>query len=448
MNSRLIRKTLIILLAAITASFVLAACGQTDNQDAASSDSETVSETSGASQSENTSSAAPADFKDLSGGNYAAKTETPVITEHRTVADGRAVYAGTCEAGATVYAVKDEKIIVSSKSYYGNFLFEISVNENENPLEFSLYAKRDDKALSDPVQTRADYYTDDKGISDWVWVGSDFHLFFSSTYDNYMRRDTLNSRQLERAKSTIAERVQWLNDNLGAKPIYVLVPNPNEIYSEYMPDIGKRPDKESLHDQTAKLLAEAGAVVIDMKPILEQHKNDEFEIYHRTDSHWTEYAAYFAYRELFNYISKDFPASAPRPIEDFGYANESRQVGDLYTDLGMHVENLYETSVYSHLKFKTPVDIPKYKNEISTLIADEPTREHTFVNPDSEGKPNVIILRDSYSIMMFDYIAERCAETTLRAMWDFTFDKELFKSKDVDYVIYIICDMNLKNLYK
>jgi len=50
--------------------------------------------------------------------------------------------------------------------------------------------------------------------------------------------------------------------------------------------------------------------------------------------------------------------------------------------------------------------------------------------------------------MMFDYIAERCAETTLRAMWDFTFDRELFKRKNVDYVIYIVCDMNLKNLYK
>jgi len=279
-------------------------------------------------------------------------------------------------------------------------------------------------------------------------VGKDFHLFFSSTYDNYMRRDTLNDKKAESAKKLISERVQWLNDNLNAKPIYVLVPNPNEIYGEYMPEIGNQPNKQSLHDQTAKLLADAGAVVIDMKPILEQHKNDEFEIYHRTDSHWTEYASYYAYVELFNYISQEYPACKPRPIEDFGFANESRQVGDLYTDLGMDEAILHETSVYSHLKFDTPVNIPKYKSDVSTLIADEPTLEQTFVNSDREGKPNVIILRDSYSVMMFDYIAERCATTTMRAMWDFTFDKELFKSNDVDYVIYIICDMNLKNLYK
>jgi len=447
MKNRMMQKTLLILLAAITASFIFTACGQSDVGDQ-SAVSESASAASSAPQSGNTSSAAPASFHDLTGGSYDAKTEPPVITEYRTVDDGRAVYAGTCEEGATVYAVKDEKIIAASRSHYGSFLFEIAVHENENPLEFSIYAKRDDKALSDPVPAQAAYYTDYKGISDWVWVGKDFHLFFSATYDNYMRKDTLNSRQYERAKSTISERVQWLNNNLGAKTIYILVPNPNEIYGEYMPDIGKQPDKESLHDQTARLLSEAGAVVIDMKPILEQHKNDAFEIYHRTDSHWTEYAAYFAYQELFNYIAKDFPASAPRPIEDFGFSNERRQAGDLYTDLSMHVENLYETSVYSRLKFPTPVDIPKYKSDISTLIADEPTQERTFENPDGAGKPNVIILRDSYSIMMFDYIAERCAETTLRAMWDFTFDRELFKRKNVDYVIYIVCDMNLKNLYK
>ncbi len=445
----LIRKTFIILLAAVTFSFILAACTQTDNKGSDSSEpANDVSAASSATGRPEGSTSSPVDFNSLSGGSYDSKTDVPVITEYRTVADGRAVFAGTCEEGATVYAVKERRIILASRSHYGNFLFEIPLDASDSPLAFSLYAKCEDKALSDPVAAQADFRTDDKGISDWVWVGKDFHLFFSSTYDNYMRRDTLNSKRLESAKRTISERVQWLKDNLGAKPIYVLVPNPNEILGEYMPDIGEQPDKESLHDQTAKLLADAGAVVIDMKPILEQHKNDEFELYHRTDSHWTEYAAYFAYKELFDYISQEFPASRPRPIEDFGFENESRQVGDLYTDLSMKVENLYETSVYSHLKFKTPVDIPKYKNDISTLIADEPTMERTFVNPDSDGKPKVVILRDSYSIMMFDYIAERCATTTLRAMWDFTFDKELFRSNDADYVIYIICDMNLKNLYK
>ena len=447
MKSNFIKKATTIMLLALVLSVSLASCLKKENSDSVSETSSEENEQS--EQSSNTSSEPQVDFASLTGGNYDSKTEIPVVSEYRTVADGRAVFAGTCEEGATVYAVKDEKVILSSKSHFGNFLFEIAVKQNDSPMELSIYAKNENKALSDPVPTQADYLTNDAGISDWVWVGKDFHLFFSSTYDNFMRKDTLSDRKAEAAKKTISERVQWLNDNLGAKPIYVLVPNPNEIYGEYKPNIGsKQPNKQSLHDQTAKLLSDAGAVVIDMKPILEQHKNDEFEIYHRTDSHWTEYGSYFAYTELFNYISKEYPASKPRPIEDFGFENESRQAGDLYTDIAMDITKLSETSVYSHLKFETPVNIPKYKSEVSTLIADEPTLEQTFVNPDSEGKPNVIILRDSYSIMMFDYIAERCATTTMRAMWDFTFDKELFKSNDVDYVIYIICDMNLKNLYK
>lgn len=377
------------------------------------------------------------------------QTASPVIIQHRTVSDGRVVFSGTCEEGAEIFVSEDEKVITTTKSYYGSYIFELTITSYQSPMKVSVYAKSEGKALSEPAVIEAYYKTDDEGIAEWVWVGKDFHLFFTSTKDNYYRNDILTSNEEEAVKQIFSERAAWLNESLGAKPIYVLVPNPNEIYSEYMPDTAaERPDMFSLHDQTVNLLTESGAVVIDMKPILEEHKNDEFEIYHKTDSHWTEYASFFAYTELFNYIAKRFPASAPRPIEDFCFANDRRHAGDLYTDLDMDETILYETSTFANINFDTPVDIPKYKNNESILIADEPTKEHTFSNPESEDRPNVIILRDSYSIMMFDFIAERCAATTMRAMWDFTFDRELFKNLDVDYVIYIVCDMNLKNLYK
>ncbi|PKM63270.1 MAG: hypothetical protein CVU97_01225 [Firmicutes bacterium HGW-Firmicutes-21] len=389
------------------------------------------------------------DLTSMTGSDYSSKTDEPEIIEYRTVADGRAVFAGTCEEGATIYIEHDGKVIMSTKSHYGSFIFELSVTPQSSPMEVSVYAKAENKALSESVSGVAYYETDDPGISEWVWVGKDFRLFFSATKNNYYRNDVLDNRQEKNAKQRIAERVTWLDENLGAKPIYILVPNPNEIYGEYMPDgMVRQFETTSLHEQTVRLLNESGAVVIDMKPILEQHKNDEFAIYHHTDSHWTEYAAFFAYTELFDYISRSFDASKPRPIEDFGFRNESRQVGDLYTDLSMDETILYETSTFSNISFQTPVGIPKYKNDISTLIHEEPTKEYTFINPDSTGKPNVIILRDSYSIMMFDFIAERCATTTMRSMWDFSFDKALFTELDIDYVIYIICDMNLKNLYK
>ncbi len=389
------------------------------------------------------------DLTSMTGSDYAEETETPEITEYRTVADGRAVFSGTCEEGAVVYIESDGRFIHTSESHYGSFILEIPVSRQNSPMQVNIYAKTEGKALSEPVEQIAYYRTDDPGISDWVWIGKDFRLFFSATGDNYYRNDVLSRDEEEYVRQRIAERVGWLEDNLGAKPIYILVPNPNEIYSEYMPDdLPAQPDMQSLHSQTAELLRQAGAVVIDMQPVLEQHKEDEFFIFHRTDSHWTEYAAFFAYTELFSYISDSFPSSKPRPIEDFGFSNQKRQVGDLYTDLAMDETLLYEMTTFADIKFETPVSIPKHKNNESILIDDEPTKEHTFINPDGAGKPDVIIIRDSYSIMMFDFIAERCATTTLRAMWDFSFDRALFTELQVDYVIYIISDMNLKNLYK
>lgn len=440
-KNRAIKRNLIIAMASLFIVTCIASCGKTNNN---SADSSIDSEENGSQ-----TAAISVDMTSLTSGNYTEKTEAPVIVEYRTVADGRAVFSGTCEEGATIYVFDEEKALLTTQPHYGSFIFELAVKRRDSPKMISVYAKSEDKALSDAVQKEVYYRTDDKGISDWVWVGKDFHLFFSATEEQYYRNDLLSDSDAQTAKERFSERFKWLDDNLGAKPIYILVPNPNEIMGEYMPDsLDKSPDTLSLHDQTAQILADAGAYVIDMKPILQQHKNDEFFIYHNTDSHWTEYAAYFAYQKLFDYISKEFPASAPRPIEDFGFANESHQVGDLYTDLGMDETILYEMSTFSNIKFDTPVEFSKYKSENSTLIAEEPTKEHTFVNSDSTGKPNVILMRDSYSIMMFDFLAERCATTTMQAMWDFNYDTNKFTQLDVDYVLYIICDMNLTKLYK
>lgn len=438
MKKRVFRYQLSIIIFAVFVAAFLVACQNN------SESSETVSE----NQME--LSNISIDMDSLTGSGYESKTESPVIVEYRTVSDGRAVFSGTCEEGAEVYAFVDGNAVLKTGSHHGSFLFELYFNSGDSPMTVSICAKSEEKALSDAVEKKSYYRcNDDGGLSEWVWVGDDYQLFFNATEENYYRNDRLDNEDSSFVKQRFSERVEWLDENLNATPIYILVPNPNEIYGERMPDyLEERPDSLSLHEQTAELLTEAGAVVIDMKPILEQHKNDEFYIYHHTDSHWTEYAAYFAYTELFNYIAQEYSESTPKPFEDFGFANESHYAGDLYFDLGMDETLLYEMSTFSNINFETPVGFTKYRSEEATKIADEPTKEHTFVNTDGENKPNVVLMRDSYSIMMFDFIAERCATTTMLAMWDFNFDTERFTALDVDYVIYIICDMNLKNLYK
>ena len=429
-----VKRILLVLSTALIAMTLLAACG----------DSET-----GISDTESEMPGLSVDLTSMTGSDYNEETSPPEIAEYRTVADGRAIIAGSCEEGAVIYAESEGRVIRTTVSHYGSFILELTVTRAGSPMRVFVYAKAEGKALSEPAEEMVYYRTDDHGISDWVWVGKDFRLFFSATAANYYRNDVLSDREQEQGRQRFLERVGWLEDNLGAKPIYILVPNPNEIYGELMPEgMERQYETESLREQTIRLLNEAGAVVIDMGPVLEARKNDEFSIYHRTDSHWTEYAAFFAYEQLFDYISQSFPASAPRKIEEFGFSNQRRQAGDLYTDFAMDETLLFETSVFSNLSFETPVGIPKYKNDASILIHEEPTKEYTFVNLDGAGKPDVIILRDSYSVMLFDFIAERCATTTMRAMWDFSFDKALFTELEVDYVIYIICDMNLKNLYK
>ncbi|HBL85497.1 MAG: hypothetical protein A2Y17_06270 [Clostridiales bacterium GWF2_38_85] len=381
--------------------------------------------------------------------NTLETTETPSVVETRVVEKGRAVFSGNCEEGATIYVEYKDKLLLSTKSAEGNYFFEVTPKSSTSPWDIKIYAKSDGKNLSEAVEETAKYRpVQESEFANYVWVGKDFWLFFTNTRTQYLKSVLFNDSEKAALTNKTQQRVDWLEQNCnGAKLIYILVPNPNTIYPEYMPEGIERPDGITLREQVAESLEAGGATVFDLTEVLTEHKNDEFSIYHNTDSHWTEYGAFFGYTALMNKIAEKFPAASPRSMEDFGFENVYRQLGDLYFDLAMDNTLFHELTTFANPKFDTPINFAKFR-EGEIRITDEPTYEHLLQNPDGEGKPDVLILRDSYSVMMFDYIAERCNKTLMKQMWEFGFDTAELSSFQPDYVIYILSEMNLLNISK
>ena len=77
------------------------------------------------------------------------------------------------------------------------------------------------------------------------------------------------------------------------------------------------------------LLEDVGVHTFDLTALFEAHKNDEYKLYWKTDSHWTDYGAYLAYEALFDYISEAFPAAAPRQFSEFTWQEDYYYGGDI-----------------------------------------------------------------------------------------------------------------------
>ena len=370
------------------------------------------------------------------------------VAEHITAEECRGIVGGTCPEGADVFAVLRSVVIGHAASSHGTFILELPLPQSASPLDIKLYCSEPEKSVSEPVAAKLQSNaTGEYPAPGVVWVGKNGWLFFNNTEPQFTNNEPLSQRVKNRIINRTKQRVQGLANN-GAELIYVLIPNPNELYPGEMPD-GIEQGTVSLREQAAAALAEGGATVIDLGPALKaQLGNTEHELYHHTDSHWTEYSAYFAYKAICDEFAKRFPAAAARDISEFGFAEEFREAGDLYYDLGMQKHLLKFRSTFSHITFGTPVDRLKYASNDATVINNENMEQMDFSNPEGEGKPSFLMLRDSYSIMLFDWLAERASGSHYKPLWEFGISVEEAAALGVDYVIVFICDMNLNSVLK
>ena len=381
-------------------------------------------------------------------GEGETRSDPPVVAEYITAEECRGAVGGTCAEGAVVFAVLRGKVIAHANSSHGTFILELPLVQSASALDVQLYACEPGKQTSEAVNIKTSSSpTGEYPAPQVVWVGKNGWLFFNNTEKQFTNNETLSRSVKGRITTRTKQRVSSYS-NRDIELIYVLIPNPNELYPQEMPD-GIEQGSVSLREQAAEALAAGGATVIDMGPVLKaQLGNTEHELYHHTDSHWTEYSAYLAYREICKVFAQKFPSAAARDISEFGFTEEYREAGDLYYDLGLQKHLLRFRSTFSHITFETPVDRSKYAHGEATVINDDNMQYMEFHNAQSEGKPSFLMLRDSYSIMLFDWLAERAADSYYKPLWDFNIDVQEAFDLGVDYVIIFICDMNLNSVLR
>ena len=249
----------------------------------------------------------------------------------------------------------------------------------------------------------------------------------------------------------VADKVAFLDEYVdGAKLLYVIVPNQVYIYPETVPERYPRSTaEETRKEQFVRIAEEAGATVLDLYDVMTEHRDDEYKIYHKTDSHWTDYGAYLGYEALMNLIGTDFPDAKPLGIDgNFYFYKETVTAGDMMTHLEIPNALLSETCTFVewlHNLPNNPALYMKGKNELDYT----PVRDaQTVTNPNTAGLtlPTAMIIRDSFSTNIFGYLNNAFGEIYWRSMWDYSFKKADIKRAMPDYLIYLVAEKSLGNI--
>ena len=385
------------------------------------------------------------------------RTTLPRVTVKQHSHNASFLIGGKCEIGAMI------RVTGGTQEYYtgsdhGDFLVEIPFSE-DGVSTLMLTVESEGKSPSEEItfvvkpRTDINYYEDAGNMG--VVVGYNFTNYFDDCMPDYTGENLLTESGIEEIKTKTESKIRSLRNNgCNAEIIYLIAPNTVRIWPENVPERYIQYTGDTLFNQWKSGVTAGGATVIDLHDIFIAHKNDEFKIWNKTDSHWTEYGAYLAYVELMNHIAEKFPDAAPRPASDFEFYNQEMNFGDIYPRLGLSVRDLKETSTFANFNFDPPRFNPDYRKghlgmdlyKSGTLDINHDTVAFAHVtNSDEPGNlPSAYFLRDSYEGPLHAFYTDRFSTAAFQSMWSYWLDESAVGN--ADYVIYVVGERNLKAL--
>ncbi len=266
-----------------------------------------------------------------------------------------------------------------------------------------------------------------------VLIGKNGWLFYDKpvnqpgTVEYYRALNPFSVKELEQWNNLLEQRRQWLAAR-GIHYLFIIVPNKNTIYPEFMPDHIRRVNKKSRMDQLVEYLEKHSRVpLLDIRSALKDAKT-QYPVYSKTDSHWNDYGAYIAHREIINYISRYFKEAKPLPLSRFNIKNVNHMGGDLATMLSLHEEILRENII--GMKPSPPFTFRESRKEnISRYVRQLQTQCQTT------PLPNILMVHDSCYHRLRPFLSEKFSKVLYIWDWDLNFYPEIIDRETPKLVI-------------
>jgi hypothetical protein len=269
-----------------------------------------------------------------------------------------------------------------------------------------------------------------------VLIGKDDWFFLDKlglrpgTVECYRSIELFTPGRLEQWKNVLEQRQQWLAAR-GIHYLFLIVPNKNTIYPEFMPDHIRRVHEKSRMDQLLEYLQNRSTVpVLDLRPALKAGKT-RYPVYSRTDTHWNDYGAYIAFREIITYISRSFPSFkgvVPLPLSRFKIEVVNRSGGDLAVMLSLNKDVFREDMIF--LEARPPLRAVGGNLENISRFVKQGYRECP-----TAFLPNILMVHDSFYKRLEPFLSEQFSRVLFIWDWDLNFYPHIIEREGPKLVI-------------
>jgi hypothetical protein len=247
--------------------------------------------------------------------------------------------------------------------------------------------------------------------------------------DYYQRVKPLKVGQLESTITNLVEIQRHLEEQ-GITFLFVIAPNKETIYPEFLPDEINTTDNPTWADQIITGLEGKNVSVLDLRQPLIAEKSIH-PVYFKTDTHWNPVGAHLAYQQILKALQPDFPNLLPHPITDFDQVTETSS-GDLAGLIHLRGE-ITEPFTALHARFDKP----------SLGLKNPPSGQIITVMPD-RNLPTAMIFRDSF----FNGLQPFTSEHFYRVVYvsDFSVNFDLIAEEKPQIVILEVAERYLDRL--
>jgi hypothetical protein len=233
-----------------------------------------------------------------------------------------------------------------------------------------------------------------------ISIGKENWLFYTPdvNYIDSVNAQGFSDSELEQIRNNLIG-IQKEFEKRGIKFYFLVAPNKQSIYPEFLPSYMKKVRPDSRLDQLSRFLEKEEKInfINPKKELIEAKK--EKNVYLKYDTHWNYFGAFTVYQKLFQRINGDFKEIKAKDLKDFETKTRTAPNNDLAQQMGVSGKYKEEELVFENKKPQTKIvleDCPK----IFTLC---PIR---VFEVDNSKLPKMLMFRDSFGTGLIPFMAE------------------------------------------
>lgn len=256
-----------------------------------------------------------------------------------------------------------------------------------------------------------------------VLVGRDGWLYLAgdNALTSYRCELPFSEHELDEWQSILETRSRVLADR-GIHFLLVIVPNKHTIYPEFLPRSVRRVGSRSRLDQLRERLVRSSAVnILDLREALLAAKSER-RVYHQTDTHWNDFGAFVAYREILQRL---------KPVIDQVATNSA----DVLTMPGMNafqIEVRDQPGLDLAVMLDSPIPFreqridlrPRRPRQSKSRKVDSESPGHELRVAESSAAPPIraVVMRDSFMSALAPFLNEHFERVDYVWTYDLPFD--------------------------